>query len=199
MYLTLGVAPGASQEAVKRAYKRLAKRYHPDVLLVGEEPTTFYEIKRAYETLTAERGNLSNVSTDEWRSKWMTQLREMREVERGDATVNVRRRRVVRRATTNVGEAGAAPAATPAEEEASGGRGRSGEPEPEQSSLEAEEDAWQRSREAEWAVRAQLRNLKDRDTRRRRRVTPPQKGKFVEPFADMSPTAHDDEWNHSVQ
>jgi curved DNA-binding protein CbpA len=63
----------------------------------------------------------------------------------------------------------------------------------------AEESAWQREQETRWAVRAQLGGLRDRE-RRRRRVVPPQKGKFVEPFADGgSRTAHDDEWNHSVQ
>merc|ERR1712100_113242 len=31
LYFILGVSVGASQEAVKRAYKRKAKRYHPDV------------------------------------------------------------------------------------------------------------------------------------------------------------------------
>jgi hypothetical protein len=67
------------------------------------------------------------------------------------------------------------------------------------SAFAAEESAWQREQETRWAVRAQLGGLRDRE-RRRRRVVPPQKGKFVEPFADGgSRTAHDDEWNHSVQ
>ena len=61
----------------------------------------------------------------------------------------------------------------------------------------AEESEWQREQETRWAVRAQLGGLRDRE-RRRRRVMPPQKGKFVEPFAEGSGT-FDDEWNHSVQ
>ena len=56
----------------------------------------------------------------------------------------------------------------------------------------------QREQETRWAVRAQLGGLRDRE-RRRRRVMPPQKGKFVEPFAEGSRISSDDEWNHSVQ
>ena len=62
----------------------------------------------------------------------------------------------------------------------------------------AEESEWQREQETRWAVRAQLGGLRDRE-RRRRRIVPPQKGKFVEPFAEGSRISSDDEWNHSVQ
>ncbi|TLZ64464.1 MAG: molecular chaperone DnaJ, partial [Methanobacteriota archaeon] len=31
LYLVLGVKPTASLDAIKRAYRRLVKRYHPDV------------------------------------------------------------------------------------------------------------------------------------------------------------------------
>ena len=69
-YFTLGVSPGASAEAVKRAYKRLAKQYHPDVCDAPDADARFAEIKSAYETLAAERGVLGNVGTEEWRAKW---------------------------------------------------------------------------------------------------------------------------------
>ena len=95
-YFTLGVSPGASAEAVKRAYKRLAKQYHPDVCDAPDADARFAEIKSAYETLAAERGVLGNVGTEEWRAKWSAQLRQMRDVEQGRGKVNVRRRRVVR-------------------------------------------------------------------------------------------------------
>ena len=66
-YFVLGVSPGASQEAVKRAYKRMAKMHHPDVNREDPlAPAKFAEINEAYHALCAERGNLSNVGTEEW-------------------------------------------------------------------------------------------------------------------------------------
>lgn len=198
MYLTLGVSPGASPEAVKRAYKRLAKQSHPDVCDAPDADARFAEIKSAYETLAAERGVLGNVGTEEWRAKWSAQLAQMRDVERGRATVNVRRRRVARRGddpTADDADAPRGPVRVSARAEAVSEL---------EAALRADDDAdpeelaWQREQETRWAVQSQLANLRDR-TRRRRRVAPPQKGKFVEPFADVSPTSHDDEWNHSVQ
>ena len=93
LYFTLGVSPGASQEAVKRAYKRLAKQFHPDVCDAPDAEAKFNAVRSAYETLVAERGNLDNVGTEEWRAKWSAQFRQMRDVEQGRAKVNVRRRR----------------------------------------------------------------------------------------------------------
>jgi molecular chaperone DnaJ len=52
LYLILGVERGASLEDVKRAYRRLARKYHPDInpgdTLAAAE---FRRIARAYETL----------------------------------------------------------------------------------------------------------------------------------------------------
>src|SRR5687768_10210119 len=51
-YEVLGVAPGAGAAEIKRAYRQLARRYHPDIS--GEDRTTaFLEIARAYEVLGA--------------------------------------------------------------------------------------------------------------------------------------------------
>ena len=59
--MKLGVAPGASPEAVKRAYKRMAKLYHPDVCPGDADAALrFNECKRAYETIVSERVG------DEW-------------------------------------------------------------------------------------------------------------------------------------
>ena len=54
-YVILGVPRDASIAAIKRAYRRLAKKYHPD--LAPEAPVDeFRELQAAYETLTdAER------------------------------------------------------------------------------------------------------------------------------------------------
>ena len=50
---TLGVAPGASKAKIRRAYRRLAQRYHPD-LNPGdpEAEERFKEVQAAYEALT---------------------------------------------------------------------------------------------------------------------------------------------------
>lgn len=53
-YRILGVSRDASQDEIKRAFRRLARRHHPDV--AGEpEAGRFREILEAYETLSDER------------------------------------------------------------------------------------------------------------------------------------------------
>jgi molecular chaperone DnaJ len=53
-YATLGVSRGADADAVKKAYRNLARRYHPDKN-AGDETATarFREIAEAYETLSS--------------------------------------------------------------------------------------------------------------------------------------------------
>ena len=202
LYFTLGVSPGASQEAVKRAYKRLAKQFHPDVCDAPDAEAKFNAVRSAYETLVAERGNLDNVGTEEWRAKWSAQLRRMRGVEQGRAKVNVRRRRVVRarggRDGRDASGGGRSTRHRRVPRDASRGGGTGARARRRRRRERGRGATWQREQEMRWAVNAQLSNLKDR-TRRRRRVAPPQKGTFVEPFADVRPTSHDDEWNHTVQ
>src|SRR5262245_31811043 len=52
-YIILGVDRGASQDAIKRAYKRLARRFHPDIN-PGDRlaASQFREIAEAYEVLS---------------------------------------------------------------------------------------------------------------------------------------------------
>ena len=50
-YETLGVARAASQDDVKRAYRRLARKYHPDVSKEANAETRFKEVGEAYEVL----------------------------------------------------------------------------------------------------------------------------------------------------
>ena len=49
-YDVLGVAPGAGADEIKRAYRQLARRYHPDIS-GDERGATFLEVSRAYEVL----------------------------------------------------------------------------------------------------------------------------------------------------
>ncbi len=56
-HLTLGVAPGASLNEIKSAYRRLAKKYHPDA--AGERALPrFLAIQAAYERLVDGEGRL---------------------------------------------------------------------------------------------------------------------------------------------
>jgi curved DNA-binding protein len=50
-YQILGVARGASDEDIKKAYRRLARRYHPDVSKEADAKERFQEVSEAYETL----------------------------------------------------------------------------------------------------------------------------------------------------
>lgn len=50
-YKTLGVARDASQDEIKRAYRKLAREYHPDVNKDPEAERKFREVSEAYEVL----------------------------------------------------------------------------------------------------------------------------------------------------
>ncbi len=50
-YKTLGVARDASQEEIQKAYRALARKYHPDVNKEPEAETTFKRVSEAYEVL----------------------------------------------------------------------------------------------------------------------------------------------------
>lgn len=51
----MGLSPGATQEDVKRAYRLLAKKYHPDVTKNPHDHHKFKQIKNAYEILTGKQ------------------------------------------------------------------------------------------------------------------------------------------------
>jgi curved DNA-binding protein len=50
-YTTLGVAKSASQEEIQRAYRKLARKYHPDVNKTSDAEEKFKDIGEAYEVL----------------------------------------------------------------------------------------------------------------------------------------------------
>lgn len=51
-YATLGVEQTAPQEQIKRAYRRLSRKYHPDVSKDPDATTRFKEVAQAYEALS---------------------------------------------------------------------------------------------------------------------------------------------------
>ena len=54
-YKVLGLEPGADDKAVKTAYRKLARKYHPDVSKEKDAENKFKEVAQAYEALkTAE-------------------------------------------------------------------------------------------------------------------------------------------------
>jgi curved DNA-binding protein len=50
-YETLGVARGTSADEIKRAYRKLARKYHPDVSKEKNAEDKFKEVQEAYEVL----------------------------------------------------------------------------------------------------------------------------------------------------
>ena len=50
-YAILGLARGASDEDIKKAYRRLARKYHPDVSKEAGAEEKFKEVAEAYQTL----------------------------------------------------------------------------------------------------------------------------------------------------
>lgn len=50
-YELLGVSPDASPQEIQSAYRRLARRYHPDLNAGGDAGARFNELSDAYEVL----------------------------------------------------------------------------------------------------------------------------------------------------
>jgi molecular chaperone DnaJ len=50
-YIVLGVSRGADLNKIKRAYRTVVKKYHPDLSQTQETTQRFLEVKEAYETL----------------------------------------------------------------------------------------------------------------------------------------------------
>src|SRR6476659_6999587 len=52
-YEVMGVARGAIQDEIKRAYRKLARKYHPDVSKEKDAEDRFKELQEAYDQLGA--------------------------------------------------------------------------------------------------------------------------------------------------
>lgn len=63
-YAILGVASDADEQEIKRAYRRLARRYHPDVSAEPQAAERFHEIQEAYELLN---DAVQREAYDHWR------------------------------------------------------------------------------------------------------------------------------------
>ncbi len=50
-YEVLGIDRNASKEEIKKAYRKLARKYHPDVNKAADAEEKFKEVKEAYEVL----------------------------------------------------------------------------------------------------------------------------------------------------
>ena len=60
-YETLGIKRDATEAEIKSAYRKLARKYHPDVNKTKEAEEKFKEINEAYEVL-GDKENLFNIA-----------------------------------------------------------------------------------------------------------------------------------------
>lgn len=68
-YETLGIERNASPDEIKRAYRRLARKYHPDVSKEPDAETRFKEMKEAYEVL---KDPEKKAAYDQFGENWKT-------------------------------------------------------------------------------------------------------------------------------
>ena len=56
-YDVLGIPRNASDDEVKKAYRKLAKKYHPDVNKAADAEAKFKEVQNAYDTIMSRHTN----------------------------------------------------------------------------------------------------------------------------------------------
>ena len=55
LYSVLGVSRSASVDEIKKAYRKLARQYHPDVNKAADAPAKFTQVQEAYDVLSDEK------------------------------------------------------------------------------------------------------------------------------------------------
>lgn len=78
-YQILGLKPGASKDEIKRAYRRMAMKYHPDVNPSPDARKKFTQILEAYEYLTGTRKQQQKVFTEAEQERFYDLMRKAAE------------------------------------------------------------------------------------------------------------------------
>jgi curved DNA-binding protein CbpA len=107
-YEALGVEPGAGEAEIKAAYRRLARKYHPDVSKEAGAEERFKSVNEAYEVL---RDKDKRAQYDQLRARGYRPARTS--VRRRTSAISAARRQSLRRAAVSASSRASAATASP--------------------------------------------------------------------------------------